>query len=238
MQLIDNAQQNLDTHLRRNKYPGRGLVIGRSVPQNWRIIYWIMGRSESSRNRRFVIKGKTLRTEAVNPALLTDPSLIIYEAMLELPGVYLVSNGDQTRTLYEALQTGETFEAALETREREPDAPNFTARISAMLDFRGTIPALALSILKANPIDSALTDRTTFRPALPPEGFGLGLTTYRGDGNPLPSFQGSPLLLPCSGDVHEVVDRYWNALDSENRVALAVKEIVNGDSQIFVRNRY
>jgi len=169
-----------------------------------------------------------------------DPSLIIYEAMLELPSLFLVSNGDQTRTLFETLKAGGSFDDALSTREREPDAPNYTPRISAMLDLRGSEPELSLSILKANPADPARTDRTSFHPAAPPDGFGVALTTYRGDGSPLPSFEGDPLLLPCPGSAEELLDHYWDALDADNRIAIAVKRIPSdgGQSSLLVRNRY
>jgi len=169
-----------------------------------------------------------------------DASLILYEAMLELPGLYLVSNGDQTRTLHEVLAAGGSFEEALQRREREPDAPNYTPRIAGMLDLRGEEPQLALGILKANPADPARTDRTSFRPAPPPPGFGLGLTTYQGDGDPLPSFQGEPLWLPLQGDARAVLERYWKALDPDNRVALAVKRVpaAGGPGEILLRNRH
>src|SRR5574341_1325344 len=151
------ATRNLGRHLRDNPYPGRGVVIGRSsIDHGWVMLYWIMGRSVQSRNRRFVVEGGTLRTAPVDPQLLTDPSLIIYEAMLELPGIYLVSNGAQTRTMYETLSAHSTFEAAMEQCEREPDAPHYTPRISAMLTLAQ--PQVTLSILKANPVDPACTD--------------------------------------------------------------------------------
>jgi hypothetical protein len=187
-----------------------------------------------------VALGGTLRTEAVEPSKLADPSLVIYEAMLERPGLYLVGNGDQTRTAYEALARGESFEAALATREREPDAPHYTPRISGMLDLRGAAPALALSILRASDADPAQTDRTSFRPAPPPPGFALGLTTYEGDGDPLPSFRGDPLWLPLEGGPEQVLERYWDALDRANRIALAVKRIpaAGGPSALLVRNRH
>jgi IMP cyclohydrolase len=234
------AQQNFARHLEANAYPGRGLVLGRAESGDaWLQIYWIMGRSENSRNRVFVADGVELRTDAANPALVKDPSLIIYEAMLELPGVYLVSNGDQTRTIVDVMESGGRFEDALEMREREPDAPNYTPRISGMLDLRLGEAAFALSILRANAANPVLTDRTTFRPAPPPPGLGLGLTTYQGDGNPLPSFAGDPLWLPCSGGASEVANAYWTALDRENRVALAVKTIrAGGASEIALRNRF
>jgi hypothetical protein len=231
------AARNFARHLRDNPYPGRGFVIGRSYgAPGWIMLYWIMGRSTHSRNRRLVAEGGTLRTVPVDPQLLTDPSLIIYEAMLELPGIYLVSNGAQTRTLYEELSSGGTFEAALAPWQQEPDAPHYTPRISAMLMLAQS--HVTLSMLKANPVDPACTDRYTYRPAVPAQGLGVGLTTYRGDGNPLPSFTGEPLLLPCAGSPADLLDMYWEALDVRNRVALAVKYIpaVGGTGTIIVRN--
>ena len=233
--------RNFASHLQQNPYPGRGLVVGRSsVEDAWLIVYWIMGRSVSSRNRRFVVAGTALRTEPIDTSQMEHPELLIYEAMLELPSIYLVSNGDQTRTIYDTLQAGGgTFDSALATREREPDAPHYTPRISAMLELQPYPGQLTLSILKANPADPALTDRFTYHPATPPPGFGLGLTTYSGDGNPLPSFSGDPLLLPLVGNAESVLDTYWNALNADNRVSIAVKRIAqDGSSRIIVRNRF
>ena len=241
MEISEVVMKNLENHLRRNLYPGRGLIIGRSAHDDaWLILYWIMGRSENSRNRRFVVADSTLKTEPVDATRVTDPTLIIYDAMLELPGLYLVSNGDQTRTLYDMLVAGGSFEAAMALREREPDAPNYTPRIAGLLDLRDSVPGLILSILKANPFNPALTDRFTYRPAPPPMGFGLGLTTYTGDGDPLPSFACDPVPLPLSGSVEEILETYWEALNPVNRVSLALKRIsANGSSsEIFVRNRF
>lgn len=237
--LRDRAEAAFARHLAGNPYPGRGLVLGRSEDgAAWLQLYWIMGRSANSRNRVFVADGGTLRTEPFDAAAVEDPSLILYEAMLEGAGVYAVSNGDQTRTVYDALARGGSFEAALETREREPDAPNYTPRISGLIDVRGAAPAFALSILKANPADPERTDRTSFRPAPPPPGFGLGLTTYRGDGSPLPSFEGEPLWLPIAGTPEALLERYWGALDARNRVSLALKRIplAGGPGTLLVRN--
>ncbi len=232
------ARETFDRRLAANPYPGRGLVIGRSTGNEWLILYWIMGRSAQSRNRRFVAEDGVLRTVPVDASLVKDPTLIIYEAMLELPGLHLVSNGDQTRTAYEALKAGSTFEAALATREREPDAPNFTPRISGLLDLTGE-PAVVLSILKASPIDPEQTDRHAYRPWPPAPGFGYGLTTYSGDGNPLPSFGGDPLLLPLGGSPEAVLETYWGALDVQNRVSLAVKVIApGGGSRLLIKNRF
>jgi IMP cyclohydrolase len=235
------AKQNFERHIRQNSYPGRGLVIGRSSAEDaWLQIYWIMGRSQHSRNRRFVVDGSSMRTEPVDVSLVKDPSLIIYNAMLELPGVYLVTNGDQTDTIVEALQAGGTFDDALGTREREPDAPNYTPRISGMLDCNKQPVEIALSILKGNVANPELTDRFTFRHAEPPPGLGYCITTYQGDGKPLPPFTGDPLLMPCGGSAEEVLAAYWDALDADNRVSLAVKTIpaAGGPGEIMVKNRF
>ncbi len=236
MEAERTASNNFERHLRQNSYPGRGLVIGRTENGGWTLIYWIMGRSDNSRNRRFVADGETLRTEPIDSSRVVNPELIIYPAMLTLPGVYLVSNGDQTKTLADALEAGGSFDDALLTREREPDAPNYTPRISGMLAPDTAVP-ITMSLLKANPVDPALTDRFTYRPAPPSPGLGFGLTTYMGNGNPLPSFTGDPLLLPCKGDAETLLADYWQALDSENRVALAVKWIEDGRSRLLLQNR-
>lgn len=241
MQATAIAAAHFARHLVHNTYPGRGLVVGRSsVADAWLIIYWMMGRSEHSRNRRFVAAGEMLRTEPVDASLVDDPSLIIYEAMMALPHCYLVGNGDQIRTLYEALQAGLSFDAALASCEREPDAPNYTPRISAMLDLHDPPGHLTMSILKANVANPVYTDRTTYRPALPPPGLAMGLTTYDGDGDPLPSFSQDPLLLPCEGDIHAVLDTYWEALNADNRISLAVKYIPADGSpnELVIRNRH
>lgn len=238
--LAERAEQSF-ARLAGNPYPGRGLVVGRSTDgKSWLQLYWIMGRSANSRNRVFVANGSTLRTEPFDAAAVADPSLILYDAMLEQGRAYVVSNGDQTRTVHDALGRGESFEAALATREREPDAPNFTPRIAGLLDLRGGEPCLALSILKANPADPAHTDRYSFRPAPPPAGFGLALTTYQGDGTPLPAFQGEPLWLPLAGPPDAVLTRYWEALHAENRVSLALKQIPlgGGAGVLRIRNRH
>lgn len=228
MDIAQQAQANFQARIAANPYPGRGLVIGRGSAGEWLQIYWIMGRSEQSRNRRFVSEGATLRTEAVDAAKLDDPSLIIYRAMAELDGLYVVSNGDQTDTIVDALAAGGDFAAALATREREPDAPNYTPRISGLLDCRAENPTIALSILRANDGDPQATDRVMIAPALPRPGLGYGINTYEGDGAPLPPFRGDPIWLPCAGDAESVLSSYWDALDRDNRVAIAVKRIEPG----------
>lgn len=234
------ARQTFSSRLAANPYPGRGLVVGRAASGGaWLQVYWIMGRSEHSRNRAFVAEGGVLRTEPLDWEKVRDPSLIVYEAMLERGRQFLASNGDQTRSLLEGLEAGRSPQAALAAREREPDAPNYTPRISGMLDLSGEAPTVFLSLLKANRIDPSGTDRYAYCPSPPVPGFGYGLTTYMGDGDPLPSFKGDPLLLPLEEDAEATLERYWGALDAENRIALAVKEIARsgGASRLLVRNR-
>ncbi len=235
---LDFAYDNFERHIQENSYPGRGIVLGMLESGEWGIVYWIMGRSENSRNRRFVGDGTILRTGPIDASLVTHPELIIYEAMLEMPPIFLVGNGNQTRTIYDAMGAGGSFDGALLTREREPDAPNYTPRISGLIALDGATTPLMLSILKANPANPALTDRITYRPAPPPLGFGYGITTYQGDGNPLPSFAGDPLLLPLQGSPEEVLETYWAGLDADNKVALAVKVIgLDGRSRLLIRNK-
>jgi IMP cyclohydrolase len=160
--------------------------------------------------------------------------------MLEMENRFLVSNGDQTRTLYEGLARGGTMSSSLSRREREPDAPNYTPRITGLLDLSGEQASIGLSILKANRINPELTDRHYFYPDAPCDGIGYGLTTYMGDGNPLPTFEGDPLLLPLMGTAEETLEAYWNALDEDNRISLAVKEISldGSSSRIVFKNKY
>jgi hypothetical protein len=238
--MSEAPDRTLDRSIAQNRYPGRGLVIGRNGVGQWTLVYWIMGRSEHSRNRQFVAEGGVLRTQAFDASRVVDPSLIIYEAMLELPGIWLVTNGDQTRTIADALASGATFESALSTRAHEPDAPHYTPRISGMLDLRHGAPRVMLAVLRANPGDPSLTDRSFFHVGEPAPGTGRGLTTYAGDGHPLPSFAGEPLLLPLERRGADTLERYWAALDADNRIALAVKTVdPDGQSgELLVRNRY
>lgn len=240
MSAADIARDTFQRHITENAYPGRGVVVGRDGSGAWVLIYWIMGRSDNSRNRRFTVAGGVVRTEPVDLSKVEDPSLIIYEALLERLGVQIVTNGDQTRTIHDALAAGGSFASALMTRDREPDAPSYTPRISGMLDLSGAEPSVQLAILKADRCDPARTDRAFFCPPPPTAGIGYGLTTYMGDGNPLPSFTGDPLLLPCVGTPVEILDAYWNALDDDNRISLAVKSVApdGTTAELLVRNRH
>ncbi|WP_159888195.1 IMP cyclohydrolase [Paenibacillus puerhi] len=227
--------------LQKNVYPGRGIIIG-LTPDGTRLVqvYWIMGRSENSRNRVFIEEPNGfLRTEAKDPAKLTDPSLIIYYPVKHANGAHIVTNGDQTDTIHEALLAGGSFESALATRTYEPDAPNFTPRISGIVDLNDEQFAYKLSILKSagNTEEQTLRHTYTYEKALP--GYGHCIHTYEGDGNPLPSFQGEPALVPLANNAEEIVDMYWNALNEENKISLLVKtiRIEDGASELLVRNK-
>jgi hypothetical protein len=238
--MSQDAKRNFEA-LAANPYPGRGIVIGLDAAGKALLqIYWIMGRSENSRNRVFVADGAGLRTAPANPSKVKDPSLIIYNAMLEEGGHHVVTNGDQTDTIAGALRYGATFAGALRTREYEPDKPNFTPRISGICSPEGEGAwSIALALLKRSPFGEGC-DRQFFEIGQLKAGFGYGVTTYSGDGDPLPAFAGEPILLPLAGDADEVADAYWAALNAANRVSLAVKsiDVETGEASIVVRNQY
>ncbi|WP_409347316.1 IMP cyclohydrolase [Paenibacillus sp. MBLB4367] len=227
--------------LKQNVYPGRGIVIG-LTPDGTRLmqVYWIMGRSENSRNRIFVEEANGfLRTEARDPAKLTDPSLIIYYPVRYEGQAHIVTNGDQTDTVYEALQVGGSFEQALTTRTFEPDAPNYTPRISGLVDLKDENCAYKLSILKTNAGDPSQTQRYFYHYEQPIAGYGHLIHTYAGDGNPLPSFNGEPALVPLQDDIEATARYYWDLLDGENKVSLLVKTIRrdNGQTEMKIINK-
>ena len=241
MTSLETANETFSRHIGSNPYPGRGLVVGKAASgEAWQQVYFIMGRSPNSRNRQFAVDGSSLETQPFDPSKVEDPSLIIYEAMLESENRFLVSNGDQTRTLHDGLRRGESMRDALSCREREPDAPNYTPRITGMLDLQSGDASISLSVLKANKINPEFTDRHYFYPGAPSDGIGYGLTTYMGDGNPLPTFIGDPLLLPLKGSVEETLEAYWEVLDKDNRISLAIKEIAldGSSSRIVFKNKY
>jgi len=227
--------------LRGNSYPGRGIIIG-LTPDGTRLmqVYWIMGRSENSRNRIFVQEENGfVRTEAQDPAKLSDPSLIIYYPVKHSGQAHIVTNGDQTDTIHEALAAGGTFEGALATRTFEPDGPNFTPRISGIVDLGDGKAAYKLSILKSALGNEAYTQRQFFHYEKPIAGFGHLIHTYVGDGNPLPSFAGEPKLVPLFDGAEETARYYWDLLDGENRISLLVKTIPlgGGEPSITILNK-
>lgn len=218
---------SIEKELQENDYPGRGIIIGKSADgKNAVAAYFIMGRSENSRNRVFVTEGDGIRTEAFDPSKLTDPSLIIYAPVRVLGNKTIVTNGDQTDTIYEQMNNQQTFEQALRLREFEPDAPNYTPRISGVIktEDKGTF-SYALSILKSANGNPDSCQRYTFSFKNPVNGEGRFIHTYKCNGNPLPSFEGEPKLISIPDDITEFTDLLWNSLNSDNKVSLFVRYI-------------
>lgn len=219
-------KKNLAKELAGNAYPGRGIVIGKSADGAYAVTaYFIMGRSSNSRNRVFVEDGAGIRTQAFDPSKLEDPSLIIYAPVRVLGNKTIVTNGDQTDTIYELMDRQQTFEQSLRTREFEPDGPNFTPRISGIMHVENGMYNYAMSILKSNNGDSDSCNRYTFAYENPKKGQGRFIHTYMGDGNPLPSFEGEPEWVNIEGDIDTFTNMIWENLNEENKVSLFVRYI-------------
>lgn len=231
---------SIEQELKGNAYPGRGIIIGKSEDGTKAVTaYFIMGRSENSRNRIFVEEGEGIRTQAFDPSKLTDPSLIIYAPVRVLGNKTIVTNGDQTDTIYEGMDHQMTFEQSLRSREFEPDAPNYTPRISGIMHVEHGVYNYAMSILKSdngNP-DSCL--RYTYAYENPQAGEGRFLHTYQCDGNPLPSFAGEPKKIAICGEIDDFTDLLWNSLNEENKVSLFVRyiDIASGDYETRIVNK-
>ena len=218
--------RSLAAELSSTTYPGRGIVVGKTPDgKHAAIAYFIMGRSENSRNRVFVEEGEGIRTEAYDPSKLEDPSLIIYAPVRVLGNKTIVTNGDQTDTIYDLMNKQFTFEQALRTREFEPDAPNYTPRISGILHIEGGNYNYAMSILKSNNGNPDACNRYTFAYEKPVAGEGHFIHTYMGDGNPLPSFEGEPTLVDIPNDMNEFAELVWNNLNEDNKVSLFIRYI-------------
>ena len=233
-------KKNLAKELAGNAYPGRGIVIGKSADGKYAVTaYFIMGRSSNSRNRVFVEDGQGIRTQAFDPSKLEDPSLIIYAPVRVLGNKTIVTNGDQTDTIYELMDRQQTFEQALRTREFEPDAPNYTPRISGIMHLENGSYNYAMSILKSNNGDSSSCNRYTFAYENPKAGEGRFLHTYMGDGNPLPSFEGEPTLVGIEGSIDEFTKTVWENLNEDNKVSLFVRyiEIATGKYETRIVNK-
>lgn len=235
MKVISLAQE-----LSTNTYPGRGIVIGRT-PDGTKAVtaYFIMGRSQNSRNRIFVTDGDGIRTEAYDPSKLEDPSLIIYAPVQVLGNKTIVTNGDQTDTIYEGMDCQMTFEQSLRARTFEPDAPNYTPRISGILHIESNAYNYAMSILKSNNGDPDSCHRYTFAYENPKAGEGHFIHTYMQDGNPLPSFEGEPKLVSILDDMDAFTDLLWTNLNEENKVSLFVRyiDIATGAYQTKIINK-
>lgn len=235
MKKLDIAQE-----LRSNEYPGRGIVIGRSDCGKYAVTaYFIMGRSENSRNRVFVEDGDGIRTQAFDPSKLTDPHLIIYAPVRVLGSKLIVTNGDQTDTIYELMDKQQTFEQSLRTREFEDDAPNYTPRISGIMHFENGGFNYAMSILKSANGNPDSCQRFTFSYTKPVAGEGHFIHTYMGNGSPLPSFEGEPKLVEIKGSIDELTDTLWSSLNEDNKVSLFVRyvELETGKSETRIINK-
>ena len=217
---------SIEQELRGNSYPGRGIIIGKSADGKKAVTaYFIMGRSENSRNRVFVTEGEGIRTQAYDESKLTDPSLIIYAPVRVLGNKTIVTNGDQTGTIYEGMDKQMTFEQTLRSREFEPDAPNYTPRISGILHIENGKYNYAMSILKSNNGNPDGCLRYTFAYENPAAGEGHFIHTYKCDGNPLPSFEGEPKLISIPDDIEDFTALLWESLNEENKVSLFVRYI-------------
>ena len=233
---------SIEQELKSNSYPGRGIIIGKS-PDGKKAVtaYFIMGRSENSRNRVFVEDGEGIRTQAFDPSKLTDPSLIIYAPVRVLGNKTIVTHGDQTDTIYEGMDKQLTFEQSLRSREFEPDGPNYTPRISGVMHIENGNFNYAMSILKSNNGNPDSCNRYTFAYENPVAGEAHFIHTYMHDGNPLPSFEGEPKLVEVLDNMEEFADLLWNSLNEENKVSLFVRyidiETGNYETKIVNKNK-
>ncbi len=217
---------SLEQELSSNAYPGRGIVIGRSEDGTKAVTaYFIMGRSSNSRNRVFVTEAEGIRTEAFDPSKMEDPSLIIYAPVRVLGEKTIVTNGDQTDTIYDGLKAGLTFEESLRSREFEPDGPNYTPRISGIMQVTNGTYHYAMSILKSHNGNPAACNRYTFTYENPLAGEGHFIHTYARNEEPLPSFEGEPKLVDIAGDIDAFTATVWNSLNEDNKVSLFVRYI-------------
>ena len=215
---------DLSELLKANEYPGRGIVAGRSSGGKHAVFaYFIMGRSENSRNRVFSETDDGIRTEAFDPSKMTDPSLIIYHPVRQLGSRVIVTNGDQTDTIRDCLLNGESFEKALESRCFEPDEPNYTPRISALLDLANGY-SYKMSILKSGDEKGTFCNRFSFHYGSQ-AGLGHFIHTYVCDGNPIPTFQGEPERVSIPNSIDDFTKEIWESLDENNKISLYVRYI-------------
>ncbi|HPE15954.1 MAG TPA: IMP cyclohydrolase [Oscillospiraceae bacterium] len=217
--------QDLCALLRANSYPGRGLVVGFTPGGGHALVlYFIMGRSANSRNRVFTPLDRGIQTEAADPKKLLDPSLIIYSPVRVFHNMIIVSNGDQTDTIFDYLQEGGNFHRAMCSRTFEPDAPNFTPRIAAILKYERNHLRVEVGILKSDGKGCCIL-RQFFEYDNPCPGRGRFISTYAGDGDPLPSFQGEPVPVALSDDIFDFGDAVWESLNEDNKISLFVRDL-------------
>lgn len=229
----------IDELIKGNSYVGRGIIIGKT-PDGRKAVsaYFIMGRSANSRNRVFVERDDAVFTEPFDSSKVEDPSLIIYAAVREYENKLIVTNGDHTDTIYDFIKEGKCFNSALQTREFEPDAPNFTPRISGMLTFEDNDFTYKMSILKSADEKGSACNRYFFS-YKPLAGLGHFIHTYVCDGDPIPTFQGEPERIATSDDIEEFTNTLWEALDADNKISLYVRytDLENGDTESMLINK-
>lgn len=232
---------NIGELIKDNSYVGRGIVIGKSADEKKAVTaYFIMGRSENSRNRIFIENGDDIVIHPFDASKVEDPSLIIYSPIRKIGNSLIVTNGNQTDTIYDYIKSGKSFEEALETREFEPDKPNFTPRISGILNFDGKNFGYKMSILKSADENGTACNRYTFAyPSI--AGLGHFIHTYNHDGNPIPTFTGEPERVAVPNDIDEFANTVWNNLNEQNKISLYVRyiDLESGkyDSRMINKNK-
>ncbi|MDO5141585.1 MAG: IMP cyclohydrolase [Eubacteriales bacterium] len=229
---------DISNELQSNAYPGRGIIFGRTPDDKRNVVaYFIMGRSENSRARVFVETEDGIRTQAYDPAKLTDPSLVIYHSVRQCGGKLVVTNGDQTDTICDFLRDGKSYIDALRTRQFEPDPPNYTARISGVINEDGSY---SLSILKNFTSDRTANKRFFYEYDKPVAGLGHFLHTYQCDGDPLPPFRGEPKCIRIEKPIEAFTDMLWDSMNEQNKVALFVRyiDLATGTYQQQIRNKH
>src|SRR5574344_1905687 len=232
--------RSLAKELSTNEYPGRGIVIGKSADGKYAVTaYFIMGRSENSRNRIFVTDGDGIRTQAFDPSKMKDPSLIIYAPVRVLGHNTIVTNGDQTDTIFDGMDKQQTFEQSLRSRKCEPESPNCAPRISGVMHIENGTYNFALSILKSDNGHEESCNRFTYAYENPQNGMGRFIHTYLGNGNPLPSFEGEPTLVDVKGNIDEFTKTVWDNLNADNKVSLFVRfiDIATGKAESRIVNK-
>ena len=225
-------------YLAAKEYPGRGIILGKSEDNRAVCAYFSMGRSTNSRNRVFEVSNDDIKTKAFDESLLSDPSLIIYSPVRVLGKKIIVTNGDQTDTIYEYLKDKKTFEDALYTRTFEPDAPNFTPRISGIIDIESGLK-LKLSILKSDEGDESQSLRFFYNYDNPKPGEGFLIHTYKENSDPLKSFEGEPIKVSLKGSIDEFANSLWNSLNTDNKISLAVRyiDMATGKYEQIIKNK-
>ena len=233
--------QNFSEAVKGNTYPGRGIIVGETPDAGKAVAaYFIMGRSENSRNRVFSVRDGAVFTEPFDISKLEDPSLIIYAAVRQKDNHLVVTNGNQTDTVVEGLMSGKDFYKSLEERTFEPDAPNFTPRISAELEFDGKSGfAYRMSILKSADAEGSACNRFGYEYS-PVPGLGHFIHTYECDGSPLPTFSGEPQRIAIPESIDEFAEEIWNALDEDNKISLYVRytDLATGETETRLFNKH